>query len=209
MSEGNPYLVDLGPEPFKPEATDVIDRVYEYHEAYMTDDLNDLLNDVFQAGAEAGKDLLYMLTDGQRAMCAIVVFDAEVNNGGLAQFFVNRPELVDEVRRALSVVGATSTLNRYARILVLAERNWPILNERERVMRSHELAKDERENAEHDLYMKFFHAIEPEAKPFETAYYPSYGADDQASSGELQFDIFSTLNAFIESHPEQFQRLRS
>ncbi len=57
------------------------------------------------------------LTEGQKLLVKLTVFDAEVRNGGVEQFFWNHPDQVFEIHDVLAQVGASSVADDYSKVL--------------------------------------------------------------------------------------------
>jgi hypothetical protein len=62
-------------------------------------------------------NLIKRLTRGQQLLVLLGVFDGQVCNGGVTQFFWNYPEYVFEVRDALDHLGDSELLKNYDRAL--------------------------------------------------------------------------------------------
>src|SRR5262245_45396685 len=54
-----------------------------------------------------------MLTNGQKVLISLTSLDGQVNNGGIAQFFWNYPNLVFDARDGLAELGAGRLLELY------------------------------------------------------------------------------------------------
>jgi hypothetical protein len=62
-------------------------------------------------------NLVRELTPGQRLLIVLGVFDGQVKNGGITQFFWNFPEFAFEARDALETLGETEVLANYDKAL--------------------------------------------------------------------------------------------
>lgn len=62
-----------------------------------------------------------MLTRGQWLLFVASEFDAEMRNGGLSQFLVNKPGWVDDVPEALDELGLAEARDEYVRLLAELE----------------------------------------------------------------------------------------
>lgn len=74
------------------------------------------------------------LTAGQRVLRAVSILDSQVNNGGITQFFFNRPEMIPHASEGLRAIGAVDAVEAYDRAVgqVLGESTWHELTQRAR-----------------------------------------------------------------------------
>ena len=96
---------------------------------------NDALREVLGrfAGRFDDPECLRCLTAGQRILLSLSTLDGQVRNGGVAQFFWNRPDFILEASESLGSlgeVGLASAYDRAVKALVGKRQDWVDLRKR-------------------------------------------------------------------------------
>ena len=207
-SPSSPLLVDLGSTLFAPKQTEPCRRWEEYAQVFLWDNGSlmakaDIPDDDWNA---AELRMLSHMTQGQHIGYVLGIFDAEVCNGGVAQFLFNRGHLAEEA------LGACDKLNLpHLKALlkdVLASLNRKSLLEAQQVG-AEEVAKSgdgSISSRAFEFYERERLAIEPAAQQLEREYIPVYDGDRLvAAEGPLRVAMCEALNAYVEAHPSEFQ----
>jgi hypothetical protein len=141
-----------------------------------------------------------VLTRGQRLFIALGSFDSQVCNGGITQFFWNRPASIGEVEEGLRELGEVELLALYTRAVeaVLGKRaDWTKL--REAAYRNPTAPDWEPFRQSYDLL---------DLNWFDDAYFDKHGYNERQEwvvLGEgLQSPFLRRLAAWVKAHPEEF-----
>ena len=139
-------------------------------------------------------------TSGCRWFLVLYVFDSQVCNGGITQFFWNYPQLVSSVEEALTKLGEAELHALFTRAVetVLGKRaDWTKL--REEAYRNPTAPDWEPFRQSYDLL---------DLNWFDKAYYDRSGFDEQQKwvvlAEGLQLPFLRRLAAWVKAHPDEF-----
>ncbi len=140
------------------------------------------------------------LTRGQRLFLALGSFDSQVCNGGITQFFWNRPGGIPEVEQALQELNEVELRTLYVRAvntLVGKEVDWAHLRA---------AAYRDASNPDWDPFQQGYELLNLDW--FDTAYYDRWGYDANGKwvmLGEgLKLPFLRRLAAWVKAHPAEF-----
>jgi hypothetical protein len=145
-------------------------------------------------------NLIRQLTKGQQLLILLGVFDGQVSNGGIAQFFWNYPEYLFDVRDAIEHLGDAQILSGYERVveaLIGSKEQWVRL--RQQWKRANGVPDWEAFSESCDLL---------DADWFDDAYFDKHGYNDKKEWGLLERGLrrpfLERLANYIRSHRSEF-----
>ena len=198
INEGNQNEIIFAPS-FDIEWFQMLDVKYSWDNFNMYDNrlgeymykLHDSLSDLAKGQFSSDKDFFEKLTRGQKVFYSFLIFNGEVDNGGVYQFFFNRPEFCFAIYDSLEVLGLYELKNDYSRCLdeFLSEPN--SFNQRKVIFlhKNHDWAK--RWNSFTEGYSEI-----KSAETIENYYY-------KVPYKKL---LYKTLVDYIDNHIESFVR---
>jgi hypothetical protein len=193
----------------------VVDRFQDYAGRYVFDNerLVGSIESMFDQDTLEPKNLVDQSDKAMFYLYVLVMFDMEILNGGVAQFFTNHPFLVDQVDRALKFFALKDLRKRYSEVCHSAETNWPLLEAHLHTSLEAGAAVNVEGSVEqvrwHETWTAFREAIAPVAEPFEQGYYPDWDnklGNGTGAPGALYVAIAEACCSYIERYPEQFQK---
>lgn len=140
------------------------------------------------------------LTRGGRWFRALAVFDGQVCNGDITQFFWNYPEVIPHVEDALAGLGETELQGLFARAIESA------LDQRVDWKKLREEAYRDPKAPDWEPFRRSYELLD--LGWFEKAYFTRRGHDDQQGwvklEEGLQEPFLRRLAAWVKAHPEEF-----
>jgi hypothetical protein len=144
--------------------------------------------------------LIRQLTPGQQLLILLGVFDGQVCNGGITQFFWNYPEYLFDVRDAIERLGDANLLKHYERVLeglVGKKRDWNELRQ------ECDSAKD---GPSWESFRKSYDLLD--LGWFDNAYFDERGYNDKKEwvklKRGLQHPFLKRLAEYVRSHRSEF-----
>jgi hypothetical protein len=157
------------------------------------------IREEFPRGYEDIK-LIRQLTPGQQLLILLGVFDGQVCNGGITQFFWNYPEYLFDVRDTIERLGDLAVLSNYERALealVGNKERWFEL--REECYRAEGGPSWESFRQSYDLL---------DLSWFEDAYFDKRGYNDRKEwvtfARGLQYSFLHRVAEYVRSHRSEF-----
>jgi len=153
----------------------------------------------FQRGYEDIR-LIRQLTKGQQLLILLGVFDGQVANGGITQFFWNYPEYFFEVRDAIERLGDVKVLKNYEKALEA------LVGRQDRWL---ELRKEWVESCENPCWETFQQTHELlDVGWFDEAYFDACRYNEKEEwvklKQGLRFPFLKELAAYVKSHRAEF-----
>jgi hypothetical protein len=140
------------------------------------------------------------LTRGQRLFMSLGVFDSQVCNGGITQFFWNRPESVADVEEALRELGEADLLAHYSRAVET------VIGKQADWVKLREAAYSDSKTPDWEPFRQSYELLDLDW--FEKAYFDRRRFDEQERPVILQEGLQSPfirrLAAWVKAHPEEF-----
>ena len=211
-SPSSPLLVDLGPTLFVSEEAEPCRRWDQYAQLFLWDN-GPLMAKADTADGDwdaAELRMLSQMTQGQRIGYVLGTFDAQVCNGGVAQFLYNKAHLTEEVLAACDQLKLTDLKTLLTAVLAKSDRQ--SLSEARQVGAQEAAASEDGSISPRafELYERERLAVESSAQRLEHEYFPVHeGERLVAAEGPLRVAMCEALNAYVEAHPSEFQIVKA
>jgi hypothetical protein len=144
--------------------------------------------------------LVKRLTRGQQLLVLLAVFDAQVKNGGVTQFFFNRPEYAFEVRDAIAYLGPPELLQNYERALAA------LLDNQDRWLELRRECYREQDNPSWEPFRQTYELLD--LGWFDTAYFDERGYDARDGwvirQRGFHHALMRRLAEYVKSHRAEF-----
>ena len=122
--EGNQNEIIFAPS-FDTEWFQMLDAKYSWDNFNMYDNrlweymykFHDTLSSLAKGQFSSDKDFFEKLTRCQKIFNSFLIFNGEVDNGGVYQFFFNRPEFCFAIVDSLEILGLNDLKNDYSKCL--------------------------------------------------------------------------------------------
>jgi hypothetical protein len=144
--------------------------------------------------------LVRQLTPGQQLLILLGVFDGQVCNGGITQFFWNYPEYLFDVRDAIERLGDTAVLTNYERALE------KLIGNKERWIELREECYRAEGGPSWESFRQSYDLLD--LSWFEDAYFDQRGYNDKKEwvvlKRGLKYSFLHRLARYVQSHPSEF-----
>jgi hypothetical protein len=212
------FRVDGSTSPIVTSNSDPIDKFFEYCAIIIDGNnaLNDEVEEYYNDG-EAG--VIDIEDDSDKAIFSLLIiamFDIEIENGGIAQFYTNQHLYAKDLEGALVLFNLPEIARHYREIHQVVLVNWSLLEKYWEAGRVEGTAIYDEDSPErkrrHQAWIAFREAIEPATDAFESLYYSDYGNKHgcgEGAPGPYKRAIAEACCAFIERQPELFQTITS
>lgn len=144
--------------------------------------------------------LIRPLTPGQQLLILLGVFDGQVSNGGITQFFWNYPEYVFDVRDAIERLGDMAILRNYERALEALSGN------KDRWFQLREECYGTKGSPSWESFRQSYDLLD--LGWFDDAYFDEWGYNDKKEwvkqKRGLQYPFLQQLAEYVRSHPSEF-----
>lgn len=199
-----PYLANFDGRIFVPENGGVCERFVDYAIAFIAENepLDALLEAKIDQGIDSFIQFLTSMPAGLRALYALQMFDCQILNGGVSQFYTNKYWLATEVIYALEHLKLETILKEFKQIYEFINADQHLLH----------LVFQARNSNNDDLRFAassaFDESIDHLAKPFEGEYYPNWSERDihnNPTPGPFRLEMCKKCCDYIESHLHEFQ----
>jgi hypothetical protein len=157
------------------------------------------LGDEFPRGYEEIA-LIRRLPVGQQLLILLGVFDGQVCNGGITQFFWNYPEYLFEVRDAIERLGESALLANYERALEA------LLGKKDGWLKLREECYRVKDNPSWESFRQSYDMMD--LGWFDNAYFDKRSYNDQnewvVQERGLKYSFLRSLARYIQSHRSEF-----
>jgi hypothetical protein len=212
------FRVDGSTSPIATSNSDPVDKFFEYCSVILEG--NSILNDEVEEYYNCrGSSAIKIEDASDKAiffLLIVAMFDIEIDNGGIAQFYTNQYLFAKDLEGALIFLGLPEIASHYRDIHKVALANWSLLEKHWEAGRTAGPALYDDDSPErdhwHQTWTVFREAMEPAAHPFESLYYPDYGnkhGRGEGAPGPYKRSIAEACCALIERQPELFQTITS
>lgn len=144
--------------------------------------------------------LIRQLTSGQQLLILLGVFDGQVCNGGITQFFWNYPEYIIDVRDAIERLGDTAILSNYERALEA------LVGKKDRWLQLREECYRAEDGPSWESFRQSYNLLN--LAWFEDFYFDEWGYNDKKERVKqkhgLQYPFLHRLAEYVRSHRSEF-----
>ena len=151
-------------------------------------------------GGYGNVELIRQLTAGQQLLILLYIFDGQVCNGGITQFFWNYPEYIFPVRDAIERLGDTAILHNYERALET------LIGKKERWSELYQECYANQDSPDWEDFLQTYDLLDLEW--FEDAYFDKRGRNDKDEfvtlTRGLQHRFLHRLAEYIRGHRSEF-----
>jgi hypothetical protein len=165
-----------------------------YYEALI--DRNQRLGHRFFEAVEE----LKKLTAGQRLLIQLGTFDSQVKNGGITQFFWNRPEYIFDVGDWIEQLGPRELQANYDRALEA------LVGKKERWLELREEWAKGRDNPSWETFQQTYNLLE--LSWFDKAYFDKHGYNEKREwvrqARGLHYALLTKVAEYVRTHRSEF-----
>lgn len=184
-------------EAISPEEDFVLHN-YEEHLVFGNPKFKNIYNE-FPRGCE-DKGLRPYLTPGQRLLIQVAIFDGQVCNGGLTQFFWNYPEDIFEAYDAIKILDDQELLKNYERALE------GLMGKKSDWLQLRNEWIGEQDTPQWEKFQKSYETLK--IGWFDEAYYDKWGYNERKErvivKPGLQKPFLLRMVAYIKTHSAEF-----